>query len=232
MLNKKFLSKESINKYRILVGVSISGLICSLIFYGGLKEFYDIVIKMIISIPINVMITNIFIDSTLKQITEKKEQKKVNALINIFYIEVGNDILEVISKADKCEARLRALSEMKDNFSAKKCKKIFDEFDNFKNCINMKKLDIELLKQLLENATPINLELLTSASLEDREDFGKIVQEIFILKKELDRKDIDVRKEIEKLYVLLGQRWVTYMSNSKEFRPDGNIYFPYTIKDK
>lgn len=232
MLGEKIFPKELFNKYRILICMAISGLFFSLIFYGGLDEFSDIVIRMIISIPINVMITNIFIDSTLKQITEKEEQKKVNALINIFYIEVGNDILKVISKADKCKARLRALSEMKENFSAKKCKKIFDKFDTFKNCIDMDKLDIELLKKLLENATPINLELLTSASLEDREEFGEIVQEIFILKKELDRKDIDVRKEIEKLYMLLGRRWVTYLCNSKEFRPDSNIYFPYTVKYK
>lgn len=228
MLGEKFFQKNLINKYYRLLIICSIGCFLGLIYYKGVKGLYDIIIRMIISIPINAMITNIFIDYTFSS----KELKQVNAFINIFYIEVGNDILKVISKADKCEERIKALSEIKDNWSADRYQKLFDEFDTFKNCIDIRILDIEVLKKLLENATPIILELLTSTSLQDREEFEEIVQEIFILKKELDKKDNDVREKIENLYRVIGRRWITYAYNLQNFRPDSHIDFPFVIRGK
>lgn len=225
MLGERYIPKELIKRYRILICMAIGGFILSFKFYGGSEEFWNMVIRMLISIPINAILTTFLLDSIFKCILRRKERKKINMLIDIFYSEIGNDILKVISKADKCAERIKCLSTIKKEWLIGEYQKIFDDFDNFENCLDIDKLDLDLLRKLLEDATPISIHFLTNTSLQDREEFKEIVLAILHLKKDLDYKDIEndksgyIKKEIEELYLLLSKRWMNYMYHLEEFKP-------------
>ena len=222
MLGETKFTSKLIYKYIIFIMVSFCGLIISFLLYGSFEEIKDMIIRMIISIPINTMLTTFFLDSLFYE----KERRKINMLVDIFYSEVGNDILKVISEGDKCKDRIKYLSEIQINWSVCEYQKLFDDFYTFKNCLDIDKIDLKLLRKLLEDATPISIYLLTSTNLKEREEFEEIVLAILHLKKELDNKNIVnnegiyIEKEIIKVYELLAGRWLNYIYHLNKFKPN------------
>ena len=221
--------KGKFKKGALLVGLTVAFTGVYYLLFHDVKDMYDSMIKTIINTPFNMLVTGFLFNYILNRKDDKKERKQVNMLVDIFYNEIGNKVLEIIIESDTCMDEVRDFALIKDDWTEDDYQKLFDEFNGFKYCVDLDKINLDLLKKTLDDATPMLMDLLTSTSLQRREEFNKIVMSVFHLKSELDDRYIDsnmeeyerehIKKDIDVVYRLLARRWVNYMYHLKEFYP-------------
>lgn len=220
---------KQIKSYIPLIAIIIVFYIVYYLMFDNATEVLTSMIDNIVSVPFSVLITGILFNYILNRKDREREAEKVNMLVGVFYSEIGNSLLDIMVNSDECIDEIRDKALITPDWKEEDYIKLVDDFEKFDYCINLDKIDFDKLKLILDEATPMIIDLLSGNVLQNKEEFTEIIVAVFHLRCEIDDRYGEdelaeyekehLEKDIDIVYKLLAQRWVEYMAHIQNVHP-------------
>lgn len=169
------------------------------------------------------------IDIMLNEREQRNRLEKLNMVIGAFFSELGNQLLRLISLSDQDVKALQETMQIqnawteKDFLTAKQ--KVFHHEIN----IDLNKVDLDQLKELLDAKRDFLVRLLENPSVLEHENFTSLLWAVFHLSeelgarieiKELPSSDLEhLNGDLTRVYKPLLLQWLSYMKHLKEKYP-------------
>ena len=226
-----FLKKK--NKETIIIGISLIALSLVLHYahYLIFKDLHHTLVFLvgdIAFVPMDVFFTTVVLDKLLESREKNHLLEKLNMIIGIFYTEIGTKLLANIVNGDDNISDLRQDS-CKDKVVEKICfEKLNDDIQKHNYKINASKLDLGVLKSILDDNRDLLITLISNESVLDHETFTETIMSLMHLKEELNSRystrieeyEIEhIQKDIEIAYKYLTIEWSKYMTYLKNNYP-------------
>lgn len=195
-----------------------------LINFAIFKDFHHIAVFMtedLAFIPIEVLVTVVIIERLLERRDKKKKKQKINILIEVFFEEVGNELLCKLASKDKncCEIGC-LISEIGKSFE-NDLNKLRKAIENHKDAIELEPDDINSIYELLQDHKDIFIKFLENPHLAEHDTFTDLLQSVSHLYHEIKfRKNnknyseadiLHLREDAQRVYKYLSEEWLVYM---------------------
>ncbi|XRP96786.1 hypothetical protein ACO3UB_07545 [Methanocaldococcus sp. 16A] len=219
-------------RYMLIIGICLiflSILIYSIHFliFGKVDYILSYFLLHLAFIPIEVLIVSLIIESILDHREKMKKLEKLNMVVGSFFNSVGEELLKIILKADLGNIKdYLKISEDWDNKMYENTKKLLK---NYECNIDIEKIDLYELKNLLEKNKEFLLRLMENPLLLEHEDFTELLLAVFHLADELHKRedlsnlpksDLDhLKNDIIRVYKLLVVQWLNYLIHLKDNYP-------------
>jgi hypothetical protein len=155
---------------------------------------------------------------------EKLRRQRIQILMGLFFSELGNQLLKLCVEFDVDQKRLIQVLSLDgtadDNFKNIKAELVRHPFK-----IDVKKMDVEKVKELLGDKGGLVMRLLENPSLHEHELFTELLRTIFHLREELlARQAVDALPgsdiqhlggDMERIYPILTIHWLNYLQYLK-----------------
>ncbi|MCJ7691125.1 MAG: hypothetical protein MUO60_17675 [Clostridiaceae bacterium] len=189
------------------------------------KDLHHILLFMtedLAFIPIEVLVTFVIIDRILEKRDNRKKSQKINILIEIFFEEVGNELLCKLASKDKncCEIGC-LISEIDETFD-NDFNSLRKAIDNHKDNIEIGIEDIYNIYELLQTNKGIFIKFLENPYLTEHDTFTDLIQAITHLYHEIKFRNrnktiseadmIHLRADAIRVYKYLSEEWLVYMN--------------------
>lgn len=212
-----------------LVAVSAMIYTVKFLFLGDPENTYYYIFNALGFLPINVLLVTIVLNSLLSIRSRREKLQKLNMVIGTFFSEVGTGLLTVLSEHDTCNTDIREKMVVKTDW-------VQQEFDRVSECLAAHPYDVDItqvrlqeMKDYLQERRDFLLRLLENPVLLEHESFTALLQAVFHLTEELERRntlsglpDSDyahLAGDIKRVYGLLVRQWLDYMQYLKDNYP-------------
>lgn len=212
-----------------LVAVSATIYTIKFLFLGDPENTYYYVFNALGFLPINVLLVTIVLNSLLSIRSKRAKLQKLNMVIGTFFSEVGTGLLTVLSEYDPCSSDIRQNMVVQTDW-------VQQEFDRVSECLAAHPYDVDItrvrlqeMKEYLQERRNFLLRLLENPVLLEHEAFTELLQAVFHLTEELERRDTlsglpdsdyaHLAGDITRVYGLLVRQWLDYMQYLKENYP-------------
>ena len=198
------------------------------IFYDP-HHIYIYLLGDIALLPIEVLLVTVIINRLLSDREKRARLEKLNMVIGAFFSDVGTRLLAHFSDFDPGLDEIRKDLIVSDDWSEQDFFGVSRRLKNYDYAVEMQKVDLEHLRGFLIGKRDFMLRLLENPSLLEHESFTGLLQAIFHLTEELEKRE-DVRQlpltdhehlagDIKRAYVLLVHEWLDYMKYLKNNYP-------------
>ena len=221
-------------KWQISLGILLVflSILVYIIHYFIFRDPHHIFIYLIGDIAFvffEVLLVTLVIHSLLDRKEYQEKLEKINMLIGVFFSVLGLKLISIVSAADP---NIESL-EKKINLNAKGLNKNFSELSNTVHemafDIDITKIDLGELKQLLVSQGDFLTRLLENPTLFEHETFTELLRSVFHLYEELSyRKNINtiigpdlnhIKEDIKRCYAHLVFQWLIHMNHLKTQYP-------------
>lgn len=180
-------------------------------------------------LPVEVLLVTIIIHQLLSQREKKAILEKLNMVIGSFFSEVGTRLITYFSDFDPKLSTIRDHLIVKDNWSEQEFAKVSKYLSDYDYSVDVSKVDLEGLRAFLLGKRQFMLLLLENPTLLEHEPFSELLRSVFHLTEELENRE-DMRQlpqtdyahlagDIKRAYILLVQRWLSYVKYLKTNYP-------------
>lgn len=160
-------------------------------------------------------------DYMLNRREKERRREKLNMVIEIFFGEVGTDLLRRCTVADPDLERLRAALRVTGTWSPVDYAAAARALQSKTFDVDIRAIDLLGLRTLLRDNTTLFLRILENPYLMEHEEFTDTVRAVLHLKEELNQRDdiqnspeSDLRHlagDVKRVYLHLSQQWLAYM---------------------
>jgi len=180
-------------------------------------------------LPIEVLLVVLVIETAISQREKTVLLEKLNMVIGVFFSEVGTDLLSEISKFDSKSKKISQILLINSNWAEVDFIKVKNTITNRKYVLNIRGDDpvsLEFLNEsriFLKDKRRFLLALLENPNLLEHETFTELLNAVFHLAEELDkRKDVNhlpkadyqhLKFDTERAYNILIYEWIAYMEH-------------------
>jgi len=218
-------------KWEIQLGLSLIALsiLIYLIHYLLFRDAHHIFLWSLTAIaflPISVLFVTLIINRLLIGREKRARLEKLNMVIGAFFSEVGTRLLTYFSDSDPKLDKIRQDLIVTNGWSEQEFFSASQRLSNFDYRVEIKKIDLEFLHNLLVEKRDFLLRLLENPVLLEHVSFTEFLQAVFHLTEELaSREDLGqlpdtdyehLAGDIERAYSLLVYEWLNYMKYLKD----------------
>jgi voltage-gated potassium channel len=162
-----------------------------------------------------------------REIEQRKE--KLRMVLGIFFTEFGTDLLARLSRSDPTVDTIGTELLVRGQWSSKEFSRARKSLKGYTCAVDMGKMELQELKDLLQQKSELFLRLFENPNLLEHETFAELLRAVLHLKEELlhrdgfsdlPQTDIDhLAGDIRRVYTLLISEWLDYMRYLKENFP-------------
>ncbi len=217
------------------------------------KVFFYIIIDSAF-VPIDVLVVVLVIESLIGKKEKESVLEKLDMILGVFFSEIGNDLLEMISKVNSHDEEF--INELKniDKWNDKDFKKSYKYLKTNGVAFTPELSDSEVqdfiydLKSLLNGKRLFLIDLLENPNIIEKNSFADLLLSLFHLDDELElREELDkidgtdfqhLIGDIDRVYCRLTYEWVKYLQflnhhypymssltiRSNPFNPETDVY--------
>lgn len=226
--------KNSNTRWQIFLGlflVFLSFLLYSIhyLFFRDLHHIMIYLVGDIAFLPIEVLLVTLIIHQVLNSREKRIRLEKLNMVIGTFFSEVGTKLLAYFSDCDPGLNVIKGHLVVKENWTNEEFKFCCQRLTNHPYTIEINKVNLDNLKNFLQEKRDFLLRLLENPNLLEHESFTELLRAVFHLTEELaSRKKIanlskldneHIAKDIKRVYGYLVTEWVHYMQHLKDNFP-------------
>lgn len=197
-----------------------------LMHYAIFQDPHHIFIYMlgdIAFIPIEVLLVTLVIHRVLSQRERRSRLEKLNMVIGAFFSEVGTTLLTYFSDFDPRLDEVRKDLIVTGDWSEQTFLDISKRLGRYDYEVDIKKVELEELRAFLKNKRGFLLRLLENPTLLEHESFSELLQGVFHLTEELEKREGFIQlpqadyehlaTDLRRAYVLLVHEWLRYMKH-------------------
>lgn len=213
--------RYTFNLTLFLLGMSFILYMVNYLLFKDLHHILLFVTEDLAFIPIEVLVTVVIIDRALEMREKKKKEQKMNLLLEVFFEEVGNELLCKISSMDKNCCEIGCMIPKDGKFLEKDYKKIQVSIDKHDGSIYLTEENINEIYILLTNNKDLFIKFLENPYLLEHDRLTDLLQsvshlyhEIRFRKKDglISAEDIEhLRGDALRVYENLSEEWLAYM---------------------
>jgi len=213
----------------LLVALSAVLYIINFIIFRDVRDLFFYLSIDTAFLPFEVLLVILVIEQAISEREKSLMLEKLNMVIGAFYSEVGTDLLKYFSDFDPHSDKIRKNLKLTDNWSEKDFLDAGKRIINFDYIIELKRNDfhalffLETIHEFLIGKRKFLLALLENPNLLEHETFTELLQAVFHLTEELEKRE-DVRRlpdadythlalDTKRAYVRLVHEWLRYMEH-------------------
>jgi len=180
-------------------------------------------------LPIEVLLVILVIHRLLSDREKRARLEKLNMVIGAFFSEVGTSLLTYFSDFDPKLDEVRKDLIVTDDWSDQEFSSAGTRLKKRDYSVGIEKVDLQDLRSFLTEKRDFLLRLLENPSLLEHESFTELLQAVFHLTEELEKreqlKDLPhsdyehLSGDIKRAYALLVHEWLEYMKHMKNNYP-------------
>jgi hypothetical protein len=180
-------------------------------------------------IPIEVLLVTLVIDRLLELRERKSRMEKLNMVIGMFFSNTGTWLLTYLSDQDPNLGQIKGNLIISDQWTKEEFVSVGEMLDRYVAEIEIERVDLAALKQFLHSKEDFLVRLLENPALLEHEQFTHLLQAIFHLTEELDKRPdpanlpendlVHLTGDIKRVYHALISQWLDYMQHLKKNYP-------------
>lgn len=195
-----------------------------LINFAIFRDFHHIAVFMtedLAFIPFELLVTVVIIERLLERRESKKKKQKINILIEVFFEEVGNELLCKLASTDKNCCEIGCLISNIGNSFENDLSKLSKVIEYHKDVIELKPDDINSIYELLEENRDIFIRFLENPHLTEHDTFTDLLHSVSHFYHEIKfRKNkkayceadmLHLIEDAQRVYKYLSEEWLVYM---------------------
>jgi len=223
-------SKEQMKRFNWQIILSLALIMLSAILYfihylifRDARHIFIYLLGDIAFIPVEVLLVTLVIHQLLNAREKRAMLKKLNMVVGAFFSEVGTGLLKTFSYLDEDIAGLQSLLIVNKDWKQKDFLKLKNKVKSRELNINIKKTDLDSMRNFLISKREFLLGLLENPNLLEHETFTELLWAVFHLTEELSFRgsfvnlpDADYEHlsgDIKRAYVLIIFEWLAYMEH-------------------
>ena len=222
--------KEQMKRFNWQIILSLALIMLSAILYfihylifRDARHIFIYLLGDIAFIPVEVLLVTLVIHQLLNAREKRAMLKKLNMVVGAFFSEVGTGLLKTFSYLDEDIAGLQSLLIVNKDWKQKDFLKLKNKVKSRELNINIKKADLDSMRNFLISKREFLLGLLENPNLLEHETFTELLWAVFHLTEELSFRgsfvnlpDADYEHlsgDIKRAYVLIIFEWLAYMEH-------------------
>ncbi len=178
---------------------------------------------------IQVLLVTLIIDEVIALRQKRAMLEKLNIIIGSFFSEVGKELLKSMSAFDPSSKRIGQDLVVTERWTLREFVETANRLKKYTYDIDIKRGDLDSLKQMLIKERTFLLRLLENQNLLEHDTFTNLLMAVFHLTEELESRT-DVRdlpqadmkhlaNDVKRVYTLLVSEWLDYMKHLQENYP-------------
>lgn len=216
------------HKSNILLGVSLIGLsiVLHFVHYLVFQDVHHIMVFLLADIafiPLEVFFVSLVLERAINKQEERSKRKKTHMLVQLFYLDLGNDFLTFLARYDhEVLAYQKELAVSKD-WNEQRYKDLGKIMHSLTWTIEeIDSLDFIQLRDMLRSKKSLLTTLIANPMTLEHEGFSDALMVIFHLYDELERRNIPqlsakdqehLITDINRAYHAVVMEWVSYMKH-------------------
>jgi len=180
-------------------------------------------------LPIEVFIVVVIIERLLESQQKRAMLNKMNMVIGTFFTEIGTLLLGEITRCIDDAGRVKSHLAPRESWSEKDYIEARDFVDSIDIRVNPERIDLDLLKEMLDSNRDLMLNLLANPNLLEHESFTGLLWAVFHLMEELDARDdlhdipkadaAHIANDVKRVYTRLLKEWILYLKHLESKYP-------------
>lgn len=213
----------------ILISLSAFFYFIHYLIFRDLRHIIFYLISDIAFLFLSVLIVTLVLQRLLEFRDKQAILKKLNMVIGTFFIEVGTELLKRCSQFDPKSADIGARLLITNDWTDKEFTKMSKSVQGLENGINIKKGDLNGVKDFLVGKRQFLLSLLENPNLLEHDSFTNLLWAVFHLTDEMaHRRDLaklpdsdyqHLSGDMKRAYQQLISQWLNYMMHLKQDYP-------------
>lgn len=214
--------KETIILGITLILISVALHVLHYFLFRDTHHLFIFLVTDLAFIPLDVFFVSLILERVIRQQERHKTQRKIHMLVKMFYLELGNDLLEIFAKSDRCLTRTTKELLVDHTWSKNKYESIKNTVDKTICQVDIHKIDIADLKETLIEQKSLVVNLITNEMTLDHDEFSDALMATYHLHDVL--LDVDVlhmkktdydrlTEDIQRCYEVLFMEWTHYMNH-------------------
>lgn len=213
----------------LLVGSSLLLYFIHYLVFGNLSQTVSGVILSMAYVPIGIFYNLLIVDKFMEKRDKIESQKKMNVLVGSFYHEVGTTLLEIITKGDETIDEISGCCMINSKWTDESFNLLSETLQQYECIIDLEKIDLEKLKNFLDNKDGFILDILISPIVNEYDELSSMLIALLHLRDELVTRNYEhnlkeyeknhIKKDICRAYMALLDQWVDYMKILKGYYP-------------
>jgi hypothetical protein len=178
---------------------------------------------------IQVLLVTLIIDEVIALRQKRAMLEKLNIIIGSFFSEVGKELLKSMSAFDPSSKRIGQDLVVTERWTLREFVETANRLKKYTYDIDIKRGDLDSLKQMLIKERTFLLRLLENQNLLEHDTFTNLLMAVFHLTEELEsRTDVSnlsqadmkhIANDVKRVYTLLVSEWLDYMKHLQENYP-------------
>ena len=180
-------------------------------------------------IPVEVLLVSLVIDQILEFRDRRSRFEKLNMVIGLFFTRMGTWLLTYLSDQDPNLDEIKGNLIVTDQWTTEEFQRVRKILQRYPARINIGRIDLGVLKQFLHANEDFLVRMLENPALLEHEYFTSLLQGVFHLAEELEKRpdladlpETDLAHlsgDIERVYHALINEWLDYMQHLKKHYP-------------
>lgn len=214
------------------IGLILTSVLLYAAHYVIFHDLHHILIYLVGDIaflPVEVLFVTLIIHRVLSEREKRIRLEKMNMVIGAFYSEMGTHLLEYLSDFDPQLPEIKEDLIITDEWTDKEFERVEAELRTHDYSVDIKAIDLKYLSRILVDNRRVLLQFLTNPNLLEHESFTELLRSVAHFTEELAARkrlsnlpDSDyehLHGDVERVYTLLVNEWLSYMHYLKDNYP-------------
>ena len=213
----------------LLIALSVVLYLLQIRIFHSPRDTFFYLFQDLAFVPIQVLLVTVIVDQVLRIREKLAMLNKLNMVIGTFFSEVGSGLLRSFLGFDRHGDRVRSELLVTGEWTGVQYGKVRKELRHYDYRIDVRRNDLNALKNFLAGKRDFLLRLLENPNLLEHETFTELLWAVFHLMEELEARD-DVSQlsapdsehlagDIKRAYVILLVEWLAYMKHLQSEYP-------------
>jgi hypothetical protein len=220
--------------WQVRLGIIL--VLCSAVIYmtkfiilGDPENTYYYIFNALGFLPINVLLVTLVLNELLSIRSKKERLEKINMVIGTFFSEAGTHLLTLVSDCDPDLKQVKSFFLVSNNWDDEEFSRVGRNLKDYDYTVDIGMVDLVQLRTYLMSRRDFLVRLLENPVILEHQSFTGLLQAVFHLTEELERrKDLDslpaadlehLSGDIDRVYRLISGEWLSYMKYLKNYYP-------------
>ncbi len=213
----------------ILVLCSAAIYMAKFLILGDPENTYYYIFNALGFLPVNILLVTLVLNELLSMRSKKERLEKINMVIGTFFSEAGTHLLTLISDCDPDLKRVKSFFLVRNDWDNEEFSRVSRNLKEYDYTIDAGKVDLVQLRTFLMSRRDFMIRLLENPVILEHQSFTGLLQAVFHLAEELERRgDLNnlpvadrehLAGDINRVYRLIAGEWLSYMKYLKNNYP-------------